>query len=205
MQDYIEANGILVNPLVQEGYPSIGCAPCTAKPAEGADPRHRQVQRLVRQPGAGQAAAIPGDAGAAVLHHFRLPFLPHGAGGEVVQVFGQQRQAVRDMAEQVRFHQRPRDRAGLVVVQPCGLAERRGEGDEARRVVAGRIQHGGAVPTGSRRVTAGPPCRRYRRQKPNSAWGLSTRIFRRAASSAQSPSRLNSCTEPTRWAKDRCG
>lgn len=39
MQAYIEANGILVNPLVDEGYPSIGCAPCTAKPVEGADPR----------------------------------------------------------------------------------------------------------------------------------------------------------------------
>jgi phosphoadenosine phosphosulfate reductase len=39
MQDYIDANGILVNPLVYEGYPSIGCAPCTSKPVEGADPR----------------------------------------------------------------------------------------------------------------------------------------------------------------------
>ena len=39
MQAYIEANDILVNPLVDEGYPSIGCAPCTAKPALGADPR----------------------------------------------------------------------------------------------------------------------------------------------------------------------
>ena len=39
MQDYIVANGILVNPLVDEGYPSIGCAPCTNKPAPGADPR----------------------------------------------------------------------------------------------------------------------------------------------------------------------
>ncbi|ADT98776.1 phosphoadenylyl-sulfate reductase [Mycolicibacterium gilvum] len=39
MQDYIDANGILVNPLVDEGYPSIGCAPCTHKPVEGADPR----------------------------------------------------------------------------------------------------------------------------------------------------------------------
>src|SRR6516165_8622154 len=39
MQAYIEANGILVNPLVDEGYPSIGCAPCTSKPAEGSDPR----------------------------------------------------------------------------------------------------------------------------------------------------------------------
>ena len=38
MQAYIDTNGILVNPLVEEGYPSIGCAPCTAKPADGADP-----------------------------------------------------------------------------------------------------------------------------------------------------------------------
>lgn len=35
----IDANDILVNPLVHEGYPSIGCAPCTSKPVEGADPR----------------------------------------------------------------------------------------------------------------------------------------------------------------------
>jgi phosphoadenosine phosphosulfate reductase len=39
LQAYIDANDILVNPLVFEGYPSIGCAPCTSKPAEGADPR----------------------------------------------------------------------------------------------------------------------------------------------------------------------
>ncbi|MCP3801020.1 phosphoadenylyl-sulfate reductase [Allokutzneria sp. A3M-2-11 16] len=36
---YIAENGILENPLVQEGYPSIGCAPCTAKPLPGADLR----------------------------------------------------------------------------------------------------------------------------------------------------------------------
>jgi phosphoadenosine phosphosulfate reductase len=39
MQNYIDTNDVLVNPLVLEGYPSIGCAPCTAKPAEGADSR----------------------------------------------------------------------------------------------------------------------------------------------------------------------
>jgi phosphoadenosine phosphosulfate reductase len=39
MQAYIDANDVLVNPLVFDGYPSIGCAPCTSKPAEGADPR----------------------------------------------------------------------------------------------------------------------------------------------------------------------
>lgn len=39
MQAYIDAHDILVNPLVYEGYPSVGCAPCTSKPVEGADPR----------------------------------------------------------------------------------------------------------------------------------------------------------------------
>ena len=39
IQDYITTHGVLVNPLVDEGYPSIGCAPCTAKPLAGADPR----------------------------------------------------------------------------------------------------------------------------------------------------------------------
>ncbi|HEY4420364.1 MAG TPA: phosphoadenylyl-sulfate reductase [Pseudonocardia sp.] len=39
MDDYIAEHGILANPLVGEGYPSIGCAPCTAKPAPGADKR----------------------------------------------------------------------------------------------------------------------------------------------------------------------
>ena len=39
MDAYIDEHGILVNPLVAEGYPSIGCAPCTAKPVPGADKR----------------------------------------------------------------------------------------------------------------------------------------------------------------------
>ena len=39
MDAYIAEHRVLVNPLVGEGYPSIGCAPCTAKPAPGADPR----------------------------------------------------------------------------------------------------------------------------------------------------------------------
>ena len=37
--DYVAAHGVLENPLVSEGYLSIGCAPCTAKPLPGADPR----------------------------------------------------------------------------------------------------------------------------------------------------------------------
>lgn len=48
LQSYIESHGVLVNPLVDEGYPSIGCAPCTAKPAEGADPRSGRWQGLTK-------------------------------------------------------------------------------------------------------------------------------------------------------------
>ena len=48
MQDYINANGILVNPLVDEGYPSIGCRPCTAKPEPGSDPRSGRWQGLAK-------------------------------------------------------------------------------------------------------------------------------------------------------------
>ncbi len=46
MQNYIDEHDVLVNPLVYEGYPSIGCAPCTAKPEEGADPRSGRWQGL---------------------------------------------------------------------------------------------------------------------------------------------------------------
>jgi phosphoadenosine phosphosulfate reductase len=46
MQSYIDDHDALVNPLVYEGYPSIGCAPCTAKPVEGADPRSGRWQGL---------------------------------------------------------------------------------------------------------------------------------------------------------------
>ena len=46
LQTYIEVNGVMVNPLVEEGYPSIGCAPCTAKPVEGADPRSGRWEGL---------------------------------------------------------------------------------------------------------------------------------------------------------------
>jgi phosphoadenosine phosphosulfate reductase len=48
LQDYINTNGVLVNPLVDEGYPSIGCAPCTAKPAPGSDPRSGRWQGLAK-------------------------------------------------------------------------------------------------------------------------------------------------------------
>jgi phosphoadenosine phosphosulfate reductase len=37
--DYLAENGILVNPLVYDGYPSIGCSPCTRQVEAGEDPR----------------------------------------------------------------------------------------------------------------------------------------------------------------------
>jgi len=36
---YVLEHGVLVNPLLEDGYPSVGCAPCTRRPAPGADPR----------------------------------------------------------------------------------------------------------------------------------------------------------------------
>lgn len=36
---YIADHGVIVNPLVLEGYPSIGCMPCTQKPLDPDDPR----------------------------------------------------------------------------------------------------------------------------------------------------------------------
>ena len=46
MQNYIDEHEVLVNPLVYDGYPSIGCAPCTDKPLAGADPRSGRWQGL---------------------------------------------------------------------------------------------------------------------------------------------------------------
>lgn len=39
VERYVAENGVLVNPLVYDGYPSIGCAPCTRRVAPGEDPR----------------------------------------------------------------------------------------------------------------------------------------------------------------------
>jgi len=36
---YIAEHGVLVNPLVYDGYPSIGCRTCTARVEQGGDPR----------------------------------------------------------------------------------------------------------------------------------------------------------------------
>lgn len=36
---YASANDVIVNPLMNDGFPSIGCAPCTKRVAPGDDPR----------------------------------------------------------------------------------------------------------------------------------------------------------------------
>lgn len=36
---YAARHRVLLNPLLEQGYPSIGCRVCTSKPAPGADPR----------------------------------------------------------------------------------------------------------------------------------------------------------------------
>jgi phosphoadenosine phosphosulfate reductase len=39
VREYVEKHGVLVNPLFEDGYTSIGCAPCTRRTAPGEDPR----------------------------------------------------------------------------------------------------------------------------------------------------------------------
>jgi phosphoadenosine phosphosulfate reductase len=37
--DYAAEHDVIINPLLNDGYPSIGCAPCTKRVAPGEDPR----------------------------------------------------------------------------------------------------------------------------------------------------------------------
>jgi phosphoadenosine phosphosulfate reductase len=39
IETYFDATGLPAHPLVEQGYPSIGCSPCTSKVAPGEDPR----------------------------------------------------------------------------------------------------------------------------------------------------------------------
>ncbi|MDE2042693.1 MAG: phosphoadenylyl-sulfate reductase, partial [Alphaproteobacteria bacterium] len=39
IRDYAQAHALAAHPLVVQGYPSIGCAPCTSKVMPGEDPR----------------------------------------------------------------------------------------------------------------------------------------------------------------------
>jgi phosphoadenosine phosphosulfate reductase len=92
---YIEAYGVLVNPLVFEGYPSIGCATCTVRAAPGAGPRSgrwpgtsktecgihilsvRSAHRLVPAP---RLRSLPGLPSTACGSHSGLLSITGGAG-----------------------------------------------------------------------------------------------------------------------------
>ena len=39
VETYIRENDVIVNPLLLDGYPSIGCQPCTQRPTDPDDPR----------------------------------------------------------------------------------------------------------------------------------------------------------------------
>ncbi len=39
VEAYIAENGVLVNPLLFDGFPSVGCAPCTRRVKPGEDAR----------------------------------------------------------------------------------------------------------------------------------------------------------------------
>ena len=39
MQAYAATHDVVHHPLADQGYPSIGCAPCTSKVKDGEDPR----------------------------------------------------------------------------------------------------------------------------------------------------------------------
>jgi phosphoadenosine phosphosulfate reductase len=39
VDEYIDKHDVPVNPLLKQGYPSIGCMPCTQPVADGEDPR----------------------------------------------------------------------------------------------------------------------------------------------------------------------
>ncbi|GAA3305576.1 hypothetical protein GCM10020219_000370 [Nonomuraea dietziae] len=43
VDNYMSDNGVLINPLHYDNYPSIGCAPCTRQFADGEDPRQRPL------------------------------------------------------------------------------------------------------------------------------------------------------------------
>ncbi|WP_275004661.1 phosphoadenylyl-sulfate reductase [Promicromonospora iranensis] len=39
VSEYADRHGLVVNPLLADGYPSVGCEPCTARPLPGEDAR----------------------------------------------------------------------------------------------------------------------------------------------------------------------
>jgi phosphoadenosine phosphosulfate reductase len=65
IQAYFDATGLPAHPLVAQGYPSIGCSPCTSKVAAGEDPRAgrwrgwEKTECGIHVDGAGEAEELP--------------------------------------------------------------------------------------------------------------------------------------------------
>ena len=49
VSDYIDENRLPRHPLVAQGYPSIGCAPCTTKVKPGEDPRAGRWRNIEKE------------------------------------------------------------------------------------------------------------------------------------------------------------
>ncbi|MEH6675191.1 phosphoadenylyl-sulfate reductase [Sulfitobacter sp.] len=49
VSDYIDENRLPRHPLVSQGYPSIGCAPCTSKVKPGEDPRAGRWRNIEKE------------------------------------------------------------------------------------------------------------------------------------------------------------
>lgn len=63
VETYLRDNDIPVNPLLTQGYPSIGCAPCTARVEPGADPRSGRWSGFEKTECGLHPAAGPTDQG----------------------------------------------------------------------------------------------------------------------------------------------
>ena len=68
LQAHLEEHDLPRHPLVEQGYPSIGCMPCTSKVAEGEDPRSGRWRGWDKTecgihsvPGAGDGSDLPPD------------------------------------------------------------------------------------------------------------------------------------------------
>ena len=65
LEAYFEHHGLPAHPLVAQGYPSIGCAPCTTRVAPGEDPRSGRwkgwdkTECGIHVPGQGDASELP--------------------------------------------------------------------------------------------------------------------------------------------------
>jgi phosphoadenosine phosphosulfate reductase len=64
---YFAEHGLPAHPLVAQGYPSIGCAPCTSKVADGEDPRSGRwkgwdkTECGIHSPTDGEVSTVPGS------------------------------------------------------------------------------------------------------------------------------------------------